>query len=101
MVKFCPLCPSLHIFKMSAHRQFQFGPGSIIGTTDWFLERPRHFRAAAESKTKLRSISKSAFDKISVQAPDSLIVLLTIIARTSIMDATHVWEYLERINFSK
>ena len=84
-----------------AHRQFQFGPGSIIGTTDWFLERRRRFRAAAETKTRLLSISKSAFDKISVQAPEALIVLLTIIARTSIMDATHVWEYLERINFSK
>lgn len=82
-------------------RTFHFGPGSIIGTTDWFLERRRNFRACAEVKTRLWSISKSAFDQLSTQTPEALIVLLTIIARTSIMDATHVWEYLERINYAK
>lgn len=61
----------------------------------------RNFKAFAQLDSRVWSVSKAAFDRISKEAPEALIVLLTIIARTSVLDSTHVWEYLERVNASK
>ncbi|KAK9811232.1 hypothetical protein WJX72_000395 [[Myrmecia] bisecta] len=79
-------------------RTFQYGAGSIIGTTDFFLQRPRSFNAFCGHDSHVWCISRAAFDRISAEAPQVVIVLLNIIVRTSFLDANHVWEVLERNN---
>lgn len=82
------------------YRQFHYGPGAIIGITDWFLERPRACYAYAESDCTMYSIKKQAFDKLSHEAPEAVLALVTIIARMAILNELHVGEYLERANAS-
>ena len=79
-------------------RAFRYGPGAIIGLTDWFLERPRACRASAETNCTVYSIDKPAFDKLSREAPEAVVVLVTIVARMAILNELHVGEYLERVN---
>ncbi|KAK9810835.1 hypothetical protein WJX73_000129 [Symbiochloris irregularis] len=82
----------------SPDRKFLYGPGSLIGTTDFFLERPRSFSASALKPTRVLVLERSSFNKLATQAPQAAIALLTIVVRTSILDSTQVWEMLDRNN---
>jgi hypothetical protein len=79
-------------------RSFEFGPGSIIGDEDFFLQRPRRFSAVCGvlSSCHLRRLERSAFDALKKKAPESLIVLQSMLLRSVCFTEAHTLETLER-----
>lgn len=49
-------------------RKFIYGPGSIIGTTDFFLQRPRSFSATAVQPTRVLVLSRSRYNDLAAHA---------------------------------
>ncbi|KAK9867709.1 hypothetical protein WJX84_006943 [Apatococcus fuscideae] len=82
-------------------RKFEFGPGSIMGTTDFFLKRHRSYSITCNGPTDVYRLSRAALPSLSATDPQVLNFLLLIILRTSFLDSNHVVEVLERSNVAR
>ena len=77
-------------------RTFEYGPGAILGQSDFFLQRPRTGEATCGRACKLRVVPKSAFDTLRRSAPEALIVLQAVMLRSVCFEESHALETLER-----
>lgn len=80
----------------AAERTFTYGPGSIVGELDFFLQRPRSFTAVADADGSAWRITRRAFERMAASDPASLVLLETIILRSTCLSAAHALEALER-----
>ncbi|KAK9824383.1 hypothetical protein WJX72_009880 [[Myrmecia] bisecta] len=77
-------------------RLFRYGPGGIVGELDFFLQRPRSFRAECAQLTTLMCLSRSGFERMAAEVPHLLNLLQAIILRSTCLSASHALEALER-----
>ena len=60
----------MHRLQNALHyRKFEFGPGSIMGTTDFFLKRHRSYSITCTSPTQVYRLSRSALPQLSASDP--------------------------------
>ncbi|BDA44720.1 Uncharacterized protein C24H6.11c [Coccomyxa sp. Obi] len=82
----------------SSRWSFTFGPGTVTGAMDFIQRQPRRFRVVARQRSRALCLERAQFDHIATALPEVMVVLLTVLVRTSVVDAQHVWEYLARNN---
>ncbi|PRW58410.1 sulfate transporter [Chlorella sorokiniana] len=80
----------------STERVFKYGPGGLFGELDFFLQRPRSFTAVADRDSSAWCIDRRAFETMAKSDPSSLVLLETIVLRSTCLSAAHALEALER-----
>lgn len=84
-----------------AEHTIKCAPGSLVGEIDFLLQRPRSLVAVVEADGGAWVISRQAFESMAVQDPGSLVLLQSIILRTTSLTAAHALEALERSSHSQ
>ena len=74
----------------------EYGPGGILGDLDYFLQRNRYFSAKVTCvPCNLWRLSQESMVRMAAEAPQSLLLLQTIILRASALSSSHAVEALE------
>ncbi|DBA74396.1 hypothetical protein WJX77_006646 [Trebouxia sp. C0004] len=87
---------SQDVLAVAPVRQFDYGPGGIVGELDFFLQQARSFEAVCKDSCTLLCISRTSFEQMAQQAPKLLNLLQTIILRSTCLSVAHALEALER-----
>mmetsp|Transcript_15625 Transcript_15625/g.43700 ORF Transcript_15625/g.43700 Transcript_15625/m.43700 type:complete len:952 (-) Transcript_15625:452-3307(-) len=90
------LAPVLGKQQSSAVQMIVYGPGGILGDTDFFLQQPYSFKAVC-SKAPCRcwSISYTTLKTMLKKAPGMLVIIQAMILRSQCMTAKHSMASLE------
>lgn len=81
-----------------AARVLRFGPGGVIGELDFFLRRPRSFRAVVLEDGSAWRLTRAAFEDMATLEPGALVLLQGIILKSTCLSMSHAFEALERTN---
>ena len=77
-------------------RYLQYAAGGVTGDMEFFLQRPRTFRAICTSEARLLALTHAAYQRMVTDAPRLLVLLQHMILRNEMLSSSNALELLER-----
>ncbi|KDD74691.1 hypothetical protein H632_c1131p1 [Helicosporidium sp. ATCC 50920] len=75
-----------------------YGSGGMLGSVDYFLNRPRSFTVCAEEDTEAWVFDRLALARLAADAPEALLVFQTALLNAASLSAAHTLEMLQNVH---
>ncbi|KAK9845864.1 hypothetical protein WJX81_004564 [Elliptochloris bilobata] len=77
---------------------FEYGPGAMLGSSDFFMNCPTRFRVTAAEPCRLLWLSREGLQRMTRQKPEAAAALVSMIMRSSALENQHLFDFLARSN---